>query len=65
MLRQYKEIYTYDEFGNQLSDLREVWENDEWKYFTRAINIYDEAGNFLTYTSELFSCGEWIPNYDQ
>jgi hypothetical protein len=55
----YKFTHTYDNYGNQLTYLQEVWENDIFSDGYRNTNTYDNSGNRLTHLAERMSANVW------
>ena len=55
----YKFAHTYDNSGNQLIYLYEVWKNDILAYGFRNTDTYDNSGNRLTHLAERKSDNVW------
>lgn len=55
-----KNEYTYDDNGNELSDILSYYENDEWVYNSKTEYTYDENNNKQTHTYSEFINGEWL-----
>ncbi len=58
-----QEIYTYDENGNRVGQLTQVWDNgaSEWYDFVNYIFTYEDSGNQLTEIrqNKNFETNEW------
>ena len=51
--------YTYDQSGNQLTELSEYYSNDHWVNSQRITSIYDNAGNKLSMLRESWTGSTW------
>jgi hypothetical protein len=51
--------FTYDVFGNQLSQLGQSWENSAWKNSLLQTWTYDEQGNEITHRSQTWNGSAW------
>jgi hypothetical protein len=52
--------FTYDLFGNQLSQLGQTWENSAWKNSLLQTWTFDDQGNELTHSSWGWNGSAWI-----
>ena len=55
-----KDEYTYDDNGNQLTNVHSVYENDAWVCSSKTEKTYDEAGSTLTSIESKYVNNEWI-----
>ncbi len=55
-----KDEYTYDENGNQLTNVHSVYENDAWIYYSKSEKTYDESGSALTLIESRYLNNEWV-----
>jgi hypothetical protein len=51
--------FTYDIYGNQLSQLGQSWENAVWKNSLLQTWTYDEEWNEITHTSQIWNGSTW------
>jgi hypothetical protein len=51
--------FTYDIYGDQLSQLGQTWENSAWKNATLESWTYDEQGHQITHTSAIWDGSAW------
>ncbi len=54
-----KNTYTYDSKGNMLTNLYEIWENEDWVSDSRWTYTYDNNGNIIKEMMELLSNSVW------
>ncbi len=52
--------YTYDSLDNLQSELKETWENENWKAVNRNTHIFDKTSNTLTVLCEHILDGNWV-----
>ena len=55
-----KDEYTYDDNGNQLTNVHSVYENDAWVCSSKTEKKYDEAGSTLTLIESRYLNNEWV-----
>jgi len=51
--------YTYDNNGNMLTRLTEIWTNNAWENSSRSTYTYDNNGNMLTRLTEIWTNNAW------
>jgi hypothetical protein len=51
--------FTYDIYGNQLTQLGQSWENSAWKNSLLQTWTYDGEGNEITHTSQTWNGSAW------
>ena len=59
-----KDVYAYDNSGNQLSQLTQNWVIDNWRNSELITNTYDGNGNVLVWTNQYWHNNAWL-NYSK
>ena len=55
--------YTYDNNGNRLTSLTEIWTNNAWENSSRSTYTYDNNGNMLTQLKEQWTNNAWVNDW--
>ena len=55
--------YTYDNNGNMLTRLTEIWTNNAWENSSRSTYTYDNNGNMLTQLKEQWTNNAWVNDW--
>ncbi|MBK8946643.1 MAG: T9SS type A sorting domain-containing protein [Ignavibacteriae bacterium] len=57
----YKELYEYDENGNNISYLKEHWDGENWVNSARFVQTFDANNNIIQFESEFWDGSIWKP----